>query len=404
MREGGVYLLTGGFGKAGRIVALHLAERWGARLVLSSRSPLPARDTWDEWLGSQPEDDARSVKIRFLLDLEEAGTEVLTLQADVSDTAAMAEVMGRTLERFGELNGVFHLAAALGLEDGIQRPVAEAGVEASREQFAAKIHGAYVLADCLRQAEIRSNLDFCLLFSSISTVLGGLGFTIYSACNHFLDAFAQRQSQGGGPPWLAVDWDTWLSAGEAAQHVPGPAGSAANYFMHPEESAEALDRVLSLPSVPRIAAATGDLEDRLSRWVYRAASDEEEVAEDPGESFDRPTLHSTFRAPEGEIQTTIAEIWSSLLGISEIGVDDSFLELGGDSLLGIQLLSRLRDAFKVDLSPQDIFAAPTIAALAERIGGEEEDDELQLLEDLFENIEEMPDSAVQEAIADRETY
>ncbi|HEX2206485.1 MAG TPA: phosphopantetheine-binding protein [Longimicrobium sp.] len=63
----------------------------------------------------------------------------------------------------------------------------------------------------------------------------------------------------------------------------------------------------------------------------------------------------------------MAEVWSELLGVPRVGVRDDFFALGGHSLLGLQVLARVREAFQVELSLRDLFHAPTIAALAERI-------------------------------------
>jgi phthiocerol/phenolphthiocerol synthesis type-I polyketide synthase E len=68
--------------------------------------------------------------------------------------------------------------------------------------------------------------------------------------------------------------------------------------------------------------------------------------------------------PESELEKAIAEVWQTLLGMDAIGIDDNLFELGGDSLLGIQLLSRVRAGFAVDLHPADFFRSPTIAGLA----------------------------------------
>jgi natural product biosynthesis luciferase-like monooxygenase protein/amino acid adenylation domain-containing protein len=73
------------------------------------------------------------------------------------------------------------------------------------------------------------------------------------------------------------------------------------------------------------------------------------------------------RAPQGDIEQRLVELWRERLGVTEIGPDDNFLELGGNSLMAAQLLTRLRDTFQVQLPLSDLFEAPTVASLAERI-------------------------------------
>lgn len=73
-----------------------------------------------------------------------------------------------------------------------------------------------------------------------------------------------------------------------------------------------------------------------------------------------------FDAPVGIIETTLADLWQGMLGTQPIGRDDNFFELGGDSIISVQLVTRLR-RLGMELSPRDLFEAPTIARLAERV-------------------------------------
>src|SRR5262249_35001249 len=79
LRENGVYLVTGGLGDIGLILAEHLARSTQARLALLGRSGVPARAEWDAWLGTHAPDDATSQRIRRLRTVEAAGGEVMTI-------------------------------------------------------------------------------------------------------------------------------------------------------------------------------------------------------------------------------------------------------------------------------------------------------------------------------------
>ena len=74
-----------------------------------------------------------------------------------------------------------------------------------------------------------------------------------------------------------------------------------------------------------------------------------------------------FEPPDGETEAAIAAIWSELLGRERIGRHDDFFELGGHSLLAMQMASRLAQTFGLQLSAADLFATPTVAALAEAV-------------------------------------
>ncbi len=68
----------------------------------------------------------------------------------------------------------------------------------------------------------------------------------------------------------------------------------------------------------------------------------------------RPSLNNSYVAPTNELEKQITEIWQEVLGIAEIGIYDNFYELGGDSLIATQLVSRLRAKFPVELPLRDL--------------------------------------------------
>ncbi|HYM62411.1 MAG TPA: type I polyketide synthase [Thermoanaerobaculia bacterium] len=187
-RHRGVYLLTGGLGGVGLILARHLAQSVQARLVLIGRSAFPDKSEWANWLANHDENDTTSGRIRQIQQLENLGSEVLVLRADVSNRDEMMCALAAVDGRFGELHGVIHAAGAVGIETF--REIRQAGTADSESQFVAKVRGLMVLDEVLAGRP----LDFCLLMSSLSAILGGLGFSAYSAANLFMDAFATWKS------------------------------------------------------------------------------------------------------------------------------------------------------------------------------------------------------------------
>jgi acyl carrier protein len=78
----------------------------------------------------------------------------------------------------------------------------------------------------------------------------------------------------------------------------------------------------------------------------------------------RPNLSTELVAPRNDIESNLADIWKETLSVEEIGIHDNFFEVGGDSLLATQLISRLSETFNIDLSLRGLFQSPTIANLA----------------------------------------
>ncbi|MDJ0795566.1 MAG: thioester reductase domain-containing protein [Calothrix sp. MO_167.B12] len=83
--------------------------------------------------------------------------------------------------------------------------------------------------------------------------------------------------------------------------------------------------------------------------------------------YSRPNLHNKYVAPHNEIEQKIAEIWQNLLGVSQIGIDDNFFDLGGNSLITTQFITQVLNTFDVELPQRSLFESPTIAKLAELV-------------------------------------
>jgi acyl transferase domain-containing protein len=206
IRDGGTYLITGGFGGIAGAIAEWLARDHRARLLLLSRTPLPHQDAWDEWLRDRP-GDSQSVAIRRIRKLEALGAKVEVLSADVTVQEQVEEAIAGAKALYGAIHGVFHTAGML--RDGLIALKNERDIE---EVLAAKLYGTLVLDQVLRDEP----MDFMLLFSSISTFTAPVGQVDYVAANAFLNAYAEACR--GNRPYhvVAVNWGIWRDVGMAA--------------------------------------------------------------------------------------------------------------------------------------------------------------------------------------------
>ena len=379
LRPGGVYLITGGLGRVGLDIAAYLAETVHARLVLVDRTGLPAREDWDAWLtaeGSSAEVRSRdktglpevekdraavAARIRRVRQLEDLGAEVLIAAADVSDPAGMEQVIAETCRRFGALDGVIHAA-------GVIEPalIKDTERDACERQFLAKVQGTLVLDQVLQGRAC----GFRLLVSSLSTVLGGLGYAAYAAANLSLDALARSRNRTTPGAWMSVDFEAWQAPAMRA----GLGATLAEFAMTQQEVKQVLDRLFSMPAETRVVISSGDLQARLAIWSRPAARSVAERPDTGAADQPRPKPAADAQTPAGdELTRTITEVWRSLLGVERVGLHDNFFDSGGNSLIGVQVIARLSKELNTQIPVTSLFEAPTVAALAKHLrGGTEE--------------------------------
>jgi amino acid adenylation domain-containing protein len=335
LKEGGVYLITGGLGNIGSHVARYLAEHYRARLILTGRTVIGNEDP----------------KAR---EIEAAGAEVTLFDADTADMDRMRTVLDWADKERGGLDGIIHCA---GVVKGMLKPLNLTDKGHCEEQFHAKLYGLKVLDALLREREQakRPAPGFCVLMSSLSSVLGGLGFSAYAAANLYMDAFAVSRGDEIPTRWLSVDWDGWEFEN------PDPSNRE-RLGITPQEGVKCLEYLFSSPPVPQLIVSTGDLQQRLERWVR--LDNKDSAAGGAVAMRERPDMTGSYEAPTTPLQKKLVEIWQEFFGIEPIGIHDDFFQLGGDSLKGMTLVNRYKKLLDAMVYIQVVFDAPTIAQLA----------------------------------------
>lgn len=389
VKDGGVYLVVGGLGFVGATLAQHLAKIAHARLVLTGRTALPPREEWEGLLarspGDPPDGDLRR-KIAAVIEMERLGAEVLLVTADVTQIEDMRGAVAQALQRFGRIDGAIHAAGL-----GGARPIQRTTREEAEAILAPKLQGALALDEALRGLRP----DFVVLCASRTPVAGAAGLASQGAANAFLDAFAQRRAAGDGPLTMAIDWDSWQRPDAPRPVAPqdGAAPAASNHEIAAASAAtatsldrlsrdEALDawmRILTSPT-PHIMVVKRDSQPKQQQQPRSSGSSSSSASASiappsrevesegiPKSVHPRPNLGTLYVAPRDPLERAIAETWQKLFGIERIGAHDDFFALGGDSLLAVQLISKLRSVVNMDLPGHSLLSARTVAALAELI-------------------------------------
>jgi acyl transferase domain-containing protein/acyl carrier protein len=382
LRQQGVYLITGGMGGIGLVLAEYLAKTVQAKLILLGRSVLSGTER--------------------IKQLEALGAEVLVLAADVTNEQQLQSAITQSLERFGTIHGVIHTA---GIAGGGMIQLKTPDI--AENVFAPKIQGTLVLNNVLKD----NDLDFLVLCSSLSSIQGGFGQVDYCAANTFLDAFANWNSSTNNRFTVAINWDTWQEIGMAVNTTVPDAiknwrdESLKNAIL-PAEGVDVFSRILA-NSLPQVIVSTQDLQagiQQLNRIVLSSYFAQKPVnfIQEFASRHSRILQENTYVAPRNEIEKTIANIWEELIGIEKVGIHDNFFELGGHSLLAVQTISRLREAFQVELPLRTLlFDAPTVSELANVIIEKQpKSEELDEIAQILAEVENVSFEELQKQLAE----
>ena len=359
-RERGVYLITGGLGNVGLVFARYLARTCRARLVLVGRSGLPEASAWDALLAARDTDPLLAGRIAAVRELEALGAEVLTVAADVADDVQMAGAVAAAEARFGDVDGFVHCAGVT----NVGRIALDTGRSEFERNFRSKVFGLIVL----ERLFARRQLDFGMVVSSLSAVLGGLGHMAYAAANACADALVLARNATRDDVWTTVDWDSWKIESGHVDRVQAMLNTL-DFSLDEAEGAQAIELLLSMPGVEHAIVSTAPLGVRVGLWIEGNAV----AGEAGGGQHKRPDLETPFEEPVGPIERQLAEIWQEALGLDRVGRNDDFFEIGGHSLLAVQILSKTRAAFGVDFPLERAMEAARVssasAVIAELIAG-----------------------------------
>ncbi|KUO05624.1 type I polyketide synthase [Streptomyces caeruleatus] len=342
----GAYLITGGLGGLGRVVAERLVRRGARRLALMSRGA--------------PNADA----LGWIRGLEERGATVHVARADVADREGLAAALETVRQELGPITGVVHAAGVLD----------DATIANQTDERVLRVLGPKVLGTALL-TELTPDADDFVLFASAAGLLGSAGQSPYSAANAFLDAWAHHLSLRDRRA-LSLDWGAWAGVGMVSESGVREAQTARSGLLalSAQDGGELFERVLTTSR----------------RQLAPMALDWDLLALDPDAARTRPTLADLITAPTGTpaaddlvkhvfaattdteravrleayVRARVGEVSG---GAVQVSATTALKELGLDSLM----LVRLRNAFArelgVELPAATVFSAADIRGLAQAL-------------------------------------
>jgi len=335
-----LYLITGGLGALGLLVAEWLADQGATRLLLTGRRGVTT-----------------TAQQAVIDRLTATGVTVALAQVDVADETAMRALFAQLAAGAAPLKGVVHTAGVL--DDAIL-------LNQQWERFvpvlASKVTGAWLL----HQLTQGIALDFMLFFSSLTALLGNPGQGNYAAANAFLDGLARYRQQQGLPA-LSINWGAWAEVGMAARANQG--AFAAGQAMPPALGMAALSHVVRTYGVGQIAVAALD-------WPRIAQADHQ--PQRIYANFVTPVVPAKTKATlvqalaslpvdqrAAHLRRALQEAVVRVLGLREPPAHTTgFTDLGMDSLMALELRRHWERELDRPLPTTIAFEYPTVEKLA----------------------------------------
>jgi NADPH:quinone reductase-like Zn-dependent oxidoreductase len=357
LRSDATYLITGGLGGLGLLLARWMVDRGARHLALLGRSG--------------PSVSA----LQAVSKLEEAGAQVAIIQADVSREQEVSKALADIGAAMPPLCGIVHCAGLL--DDGtlVRQEWARFA-----KVMAPKVSGAWNL-HVLTQGR---PLDFFVLFSSIVSVLGSPGQGSHAAANAFLDALAHAR-HASGLAALSVNWGGWAEVGAAARSISAKRTPTGMDTILPPKGLEVLEQVLRQDYV-QVGAIPVNWQEFARRFPAQNVSpllSDMVRASRPRAGVAAPAaphsklLRQLLEAPPGERRSLLLSYVQSeasrVLGLDPSAPIDPrrpLNEAGLDSLLAIELRNALGIGVGRSLPATLLFDFPTIESLADYLARE----------------------------------
>ena len=340
----GTVLITGGLGGVGMILTELLAKK-GNKVALLSRRSFPDKSQWSSLIAAD-EDPNLCKQLKLLSQLNKTHDAVHIVRADVTDKQSLEQAVECIESKLGTITQVIHSAGTAG--GGL---ISQKNSDSALDAMSAKIVGTDNLLGVFRHHE----LEQMVLCSSLSAVTGIYGQSDYCAANCYLDAVAKQSYKF---PVKSLNWDAWLDIGMAQGYrIEGQ-------FALTAESGSQLFLIASqccMQQMYALSAPWQDVVQQLKELTKKVLSSKLSTKV---KKLVRADLDVEYEAPESDIEKHIANLWSEALGYEKVGIFDSFFELGGDSLVAIQMVAKVKQRFNIDIEPSAFFEDPTIDNLA----------------------------------------
>jgi acyl transferase domain-containing protein/acyl carrier protein/dTDP-D-glucose 4,6-dehydratase len=329
LKEGGVYIISGGLGALGQIISKCLLRQYNARVICLGRSALIGAK-WEQFQ-----------------QLKAINPHVAYYQADITDSVALSTVMAEIISQYGQVNGVINSACVL--NDGLLR---EKSFSDFNEVIKSKIQGTVTLDEVTRELA----LDFFVSFSSMSAVYSNVGQADYCMANTFVDYFTEYREglvnknlrQGKS---MTLNWPLWEVDGLSLskQTIEFLCEATGIVPLNEQQGAQLFERLLDKKHPAQIIPLQGDKKNIRAKLLME---------------------HSIERIAEQSLEDLTASVIAALSEVTHqnpaaLTPETGINELGMSSVLLTELAGLLEKKSGAPIAPSAFFSYNTVLKIAQ---------------------------------------
>ncbi len=350
IKEGGVYIITGGTSGIGLEICKYISKNSNITLIIFGRKLLPNVSEWEVIQG----EDHNLKAIKCYKEIQQSGSKVYYFSLDIASRRDLNNALNIVKSKHGSVQGVIHSAGIPG-----RKKVKNHSLETFKETLQAKIHGTINLYECLKD----QSLDFFVMFSSHNALIGSARGTNYSAANAFMESFV-HQMKLDNIRGRVISWPSWQETGMWKRYFDQVGGNIPNNSILTKDGLLAFDLTLQNNITSTIISKENPND--IGENPYYKVSDyntpEQDIQANKKKAPVNREMMNVYALPE--IRKELMNIWYEILKIQDVKLDSNFFELGGNSLNGIQMIYKIEEKFKLNIEVEDIFDYPTISELA----------------------------------------
>ena len=359
IEENDVILITGGLGGIALSVAKYISNRHKVTFLLVSRHNI---------LNDENPTDYIKQKIGIIDEIRSNGSFVDVYSPDISDAKQVIRLKEQIENKYGHIHGIIHTAGVSPLT------IDKYNLANVRNAFKGKVYGVYNIIKNINLSKVK----YVVSTSSLASIMGDVNRIEYCASNSYLDYLSIDRIGFKNIKTLSINWPGWSDIGmirESSINIGEQKGQLKGLqkFLHlnsvtQSDGAEIFYHLINQCNYDQVILSKLNIHDLKNKlWGKEQAfpQDIQLIVND-----------GSFTATEFKI----AQIWSQVLGIKEIGLHDNFFDLGGHSLSATRVISKIRAEFNNELPLKVFFENSTIMTLSKKIDDNVINNKLALIE------------------------